>query len=128
MSTICLSGKVFSGKGEGARFVGLNWVQLQIEEKVGFKPYIGTLNIRLSRKNEELRKLAEQKMVSRISPPNGYCPGLISKALIMNIKCAIVIPLVRDYPDDILEVIAPFNLRKELKICDGDTIDVTVTI
>jgi riboflavin kinase, archaea type len=128
LSSTCLRGKVFSGHGEGAKFVSLNWALRQIAAKVGFKPYPGTLNVKLTGESANLRKLAEQKMIYRISPPNGYCSGLISEASISNIKCAIVIPLVKDYPNDVLEVIAPFNLRKKLKIRDGDTVSVNVAI
>jgi CTP-dependent riboflavin kinase len=119
---------VFSGHGEGAKFVGINWVCQQIELKVGFKPYPGTLNLKLTGESVLLRKQAEQKIVSRICPAEGYCPGLISEASIGNIKCAIVIPLIKDYPDDVLEIIAPFNLRKLLKVRDGDTVLVNVAI
>ncbi|MEM2419584.1 MAG: DUF120 domain-containing protein, partial [Candidatus Bathyarchaeia archaeon] len=40
--TIQVKGKVFSGTGEGSKFVGLKWVKNQIEEKLGFTPFKGT--------------------------------------------------------------------------------------
>jgi len=123
-----LSGKVFSGKGEGAKFVGLDWVKKQIQEKLGFEPYLGTLNIRLSGESIVLREQTKKRIVSQIYPQIGYCTGLISQASIGNVKSAIVIPLVKDYPDDVLEVIAPLNLRELLKIHDGDVITVSIVI
>jgi riboflavin kinase, archaea type len=128
LGSVRLKGKVFSGCGGGAKFVSLDWVWRQVEAKVGFKPYPGTLNLKLLGDSAKLREQAEQKMVSRICPPDGYCPGVISEASIDDVKCAIVIPLVKDYPVDVLEVIAPFNLRKLLKIHDGDTVFVNVEI
>ncbi|MEM3054151.1 MAG: DUF120 domain-containing protein, partial [Candidatus Bathyarchaeia archaeon] len=54
---ICLKGKVFSGTGEGAKFMELPWVKKQMEEKLGFAPYPGTLNIKLSKDEVKLKKL-----------------------------------------------------------------------
>jgi len=100
----------------------LSWVILQVEEKVGFKPYPGTLNIKLSQESLAARKKLGQSASSRICPPKGYSCGIVSPALIGNLKIAIVIPEVKDYPIDVLEVIAPVNLRDFLKVKDGDEI------
>ena len=52
-------GTVFSGEGNGKKFVDLPWVKQQIEEKLGFSPYLGTLNLRLTEKDAEKRSLLE---------------------------------------------------------------------
>ena len=128
MRTRNLRGKVFSGSGEGSKFVGLDWTVRQVEETVGFTPYHGTLNLRLLGEGVEIRRQIEKKIVTRICPQTGYSTGLICKASIYSINCAIVIPLLKDYPIDVLEVIAPVNLRKALKIHDGDEVSVSVTV
>ncbi|PIU59668.1 riboflavin kinase, partial [Candidatus Bathyarchaeota archaeon CG07_land_8_20_14_0_80_47_9] len=48
MPTLCIKGKISTGKGEGAQFVKLPWVRKQIIQKLGFTPFPGTLNIRLT--------------------------------------------------------------------------------
>lgn len=128
MKTIKLSGKVFSGRGEGEKFLKLPWVKRQIQEKLGFIPYHGTLNVRLSEESTKHRKLLEKAPSTKICPAEGYCTGIILKAFIGGVECAIVIPKVAGYPRDVLEIIAPANLREKLQLEDGAEITVTVNL
>ena len=43
-----VSGKVFSGLGEGAYYISLTGYKKQFISKLGFEPYPGTLNLKLS--------------------------------------------------------------------------------
>ena len=128
MKKIKLSGKVFSGRGEGEKFLELPWVKLQVKEKLGFVPYYGTLNVRLSEESAERRKLLEKATSMKVCPAEGYCSGKIFKAFVGVLECAIVIPEVAGYPRDVLEIIAPANLREKLQLADGDKITVTVNL
>ncbi len=56
LQKIVFKGTVFSGKGEGRKFIELPWVKRQIEEKLGFTPYSGTLNIRLIKRSAKSKK------------------------------------------------------------------------
>ncbi|MGB9854184.1 MAG: DUF120 domain-containing protein [Candidatus Bathyarchaeales archaeon] len=124
---ICLKGKVFSGTGEGAKFTELPWVKRQMEEKLGFVPYLGTLNIKLLKGDVKLKNLLKRAKSIEILPVKGYCLGKCFRAHLVNgLECAIVLPEVRDYPEDVIEVIAPVNLREKLQLKDGDTIEVIV--
>lgn len=127
MKKTTLNGTVFHGQGEGKKFLELPWVKRQIEEKLGFTPYPGTLNILLSEESAKRRKLLETAHSIKVCHAEGYCNGAIYQAFIGDLKCAIVIPDVEDYPKNVLEVIAPENLRAQLKVKDGDEIAVTVT-
>ena len=128
MKKIKLSGKVFSGRGEGEKFLELPWVKRQVKEKLGFIPYHGTLNVRLSEENAKRRKLLEKAASMKVCPAEGYCSGKIFKAFVGMLECAIVIPEVAGYPRDVLEIIAPANLREKLQLADGDKITVTVNL
>ena len=128
MKKIKLSGKVFSGRGEGEKFLELPWVKRQVKEKLGFIPYHGTLNIMLSEKSAKRRKLLEKAASMKVCPAEGYCSGKIFKAFVGMLECAIVIPEVAGYPRDVLEIIAPANLREKLQLADGDKITVTVNL
>ncbi|MEM3702992.1 MAG: DUF120 domain-containing protein [Candidatus Bathyarchaeia archaeon] len=122
-----MSGKVFSGIGKGAKFAELPWVKKQIEQKLGFTPYPGTLNIRLDRDCIKVRKLLEITNAIEILPAHGYCSGRCFKAYIMgDLKGAIVLPNVENYPKDVLEIIAPLNLRRKFGLIDGDKVEVKV--
>jgi riboflavin kinase len=128
MKKIEFSGKVFSGKGGGKKFLELQWVKRQINAILGFTPYAGTLNIRLSDKSAEQRKLLENAASLTVRPAEGYYSGKLFKASIGMLECAIVIPEVAGYPENILEIIAPVNLREKLQLADGDEIAVTVSL
>ena len=126
MKRIKLTGKIFSGAREGEKFVMLPWVKRQIEEKLCFTPYPGTLNIILSEESTKRRKLLETVSSIEICPVEGFSSGMIYKAQLGKLECAIVIPKVANYPEDSLEVIAAENLREKLKLRDGDRITLTV--
>ena len=126
MKRIKLTGKIFSGAREGEKFVSLPWVRRQIEEKLCFAPYPGTLNLILSEESTRHRKLLETVSSTEICPVEGYSSGILYKAQVGKLKCAIVIPKVANYPEDCLEIIAADNLRDKLKLRDGKSITITV--
>lgn len=128
MKRIELKGLVFSGEGSGKKFVDLPWVNQQISEKLDFIPYSGTLNLRLNEKSLKWKKLLEKTPTEKIVPVKGYFNGALFKAFIGILECAIVVPLIPDYPEDLLEVIASVNLRKALELEDGCEVKVTVNL
>jgi riboflavin kinase len=128
LKKIKLSGKVFSGRGEGEKFLELPWVKQQVKKKLGFIPYHGTLNVRLSEESVKRRKLLEKAISMKVCPAEGYCSGKIFKASVGVVECAIVVPEVAGYPENVLEIIAPVNLRETLQVADGDEITVTVNL
>ena len=129
MNTLCIKGEVFVGKGEGAKFVKLPWVRKQIVEKLGFDPYLGTLNLRLYEDGiKTKRQLKKAKPVS-VSPVAGFCSGKCYKAFLTNsLECAIIMPEVARYPADVVEIVSSTNLREKLCLKDGDIVEVRVQI
>ena len=97
-------------------------------EKLNFSPYSGTLNLKLNEENRKKRKLLEKAPAERIFPAEGFYKGALFKSFIGILECAIVIPEVPEYPDDLLEVIASVNLRKTLQLEDGFEVTVTVNL
>lgn len=128
MATLSFRGRVFTGKGEGKKFVTLPWVEHQIREKLGFTPYAGTLNIRLHRDSLALKKKLGKAPRMEIIPEKDYCKAIMIKAKITGLDCAIIIPLVPKYPPDEIEVIAPYNLRQRLHLADGSEAAVTLSL
>jgi riboflavin kinase len=123
-----LNGKVFSSRGEGKKFLELPWVKRQIKQKLGFTPYLGTLNVMLSEESVKRKKLLEKAHPIKVFPADGYCCGALIKAFIGTLECAIVVPEVAGYPKDVLEVIAAVNLRETLQLEDGGEVKVTVNL
>jgi riboflavin kinase len=128
LKKIALKGTVFTGTGQGKKYASLPWVQKQITEKLGFNPYLGTLNLRLNKESAKNKNLLEKIQSIDICPEKGYYPGLLIKAIISNSECAILIPKMPNYPIDVLEIIASTNLRQQLKLKDGDEVIVIVPI
>jgi CTP-dependent riboflavin kinase len=125
---IVLMGTVFSGSGSGKKFVCLPWVKRQIEERFNFSPYLGTLNLYLNKENTKKKILLESATGIMIEPQANYCPGLLFKACVESLECAVVAPKVSNYPSDVLEIISPVYLREQLKLTDGSFVTVSVSV
>ena len=129
MNAISIKGEVLSGTGEGAEFLKLSWVKKQIAEKLGFIPYPGTLNIKLSEESSKLKILLKKARPIKILPKTGFCLGKCFKGYLMdNVECAIVLPEVTDYPAGIIEIIASENLREKLQLKDCDAVEVKILL
>jgi len=46
--------------------------------------------------------------------------------MIKDVRGAVIIPERTHYPEDVIEVIAPLNLREYLKVKDGSIVEVEV--
>jgi riboflavin kinase len=84
--------------------------------------------LKLSEKNAVRKKLLAKAPSKKVCPAEGYCNGLLFKAVIGNLECAIVIPEVAGYPKTLLEIIAPLYLRDALQLNDGSEVTITVNL
>jgi riboflavin kinase len=128
LPTLVFMGTVFSGTGKGKKFIDLPWVKQQIEEKLGFSPYSGTLNIHLTKEGVKNTILLENTKGILVEPQVGYYPGVLFRACMDSLETAVVIPKLPNYPKDVLEIIAPVCLREHLKLLDGSLVTVTVNV
>ena len=123
---VSIRGEVSKGLGEGRKFTQLAWFKRQIREKLGFEPYPGTLNIRVS-PEEQIVRFLDMFSGIRIQARRPFVSGRVYKALIAGrIHGAIVRPEVPDYPRDILEILAPIDLRENLNLRDGDEVRIKI--
>jgi riboflavin kinase len=102
----------------------------QFKTLLGFEPYPGTLNIRLTSSSLPVRKKIDALDWTRIKgfTTDGRTFG-DAKCLpcrIGTIPCGIVMPGRTHYPEDIIEVIAPMALRRKLGVEDTDAVTVEV--
>jgi riboflavin kinase len=129
LETLYLRGKVFTGKGEGAKFIKLPWVERQVKEKLGIIPYPGTLNIKLTGDSVKRKEWLMKAKGIEISPPAGFCHGKLFKAYLGdNLECAVVIPEVVGYSEDVIEIIASTDLREKLGLVDGNVCRVKIEL
>ena len=125
-----LTGTVVSGIGEGKYYMSLEPYRQQFKAHLGFEPYPGTLNIRLPSSRLPVRKKIDALDWIRIKgfSTDGRTFG-DAKCLpcrIGDVPCGIVVPGRTHYPEDIIEVIAPVALRRNLGVEDSDSVTVEV--
>lgn len=123
-----LSGKVVTGLGEGQYYISLEGYRTQFIEKLGFDPYPGTLNIKLDSQSVELRKgiSADIRISGFMDQNRTFGRGSCFVVMIRDIKGAVIVPERTHYPENIIEIIAPVNLRKHFDLTDGSTVQVEV--
>jgi riboflavin kinase len=123
-----LSGKVITGLGEGQYYISLDGYRIQFREKLGFDPYPGTLNIKLDPESIELRKrISSHITIAGFTNHNRtFGNGSCFNIKISEIQGAVVVPERSHYPEDIIEIIAPVNLRQSLNLKDGSFVHVEV--
>jgi riboflavin kinase len=129
---ITIRGRIFKGLGEGAYYVSQPSYRGQFEQILGFKPYPGTLNIRLSPQEVQKRKELETytgKTVKGFDRRNRSFGDVVCyPATINGINCAIVIIRRTHHDESVLEVIAPVHIRSALNLEEGSDVNVTVKI
>jgi len=127
---LILRGTVESGKAQGSEYIRLTWVRKQIENNLSFSPFPGTLNVKLNKKETKKLKEGLKKAQSiEIAPEARFYPGKCYRASINDeTTCAIVVPELSDYPEDLVEIISPDNLRKKLGLADGDKVQIKILV
>jgi riboflavin kinase len=130
--SVTLEGTVFTGLGEGAYYISKDIYRKQFIEKLGFDPYPGTLNLKLTT-DYDLKTRIELETYPAIEiegfKNENRTFGVVKcyPAMIDNkAKGALVLALRSHYDTSVLEVIAPVCLRKQLNLKDGLKVKVEV--
>jgi len=124
-------GRVITGLGEGKYYTTLDGYKRQFEEKLGFSPFPGTLNLRLNSQGISARGILDVRKGIALdgfeSEKRTFGGGKCFQCKIISggaegIKSAVIIPHRTHYPEDVLEIISPVYLRCELQLNDGDEV------
>ncbi|MBP1907844.1 winged helix-turn-helix domain-containing protein/riboflavin kinase [Methanolobus bombayensis] len=125
-----LYGVVITGLGEGQYYIAKDGYMSQFRDKLDFKPFPGTLNVRLNDESAQLRDNMDFMEPLTIHGFNdgerSFGGGKCYPVEIEGIKSAVIIPDRTHYPADLLEIIAPLKLRETLKLNDGDEVKIVV--
>lgn len=125
-----LTGRVISGTKRAAFFTQLDWVQEQCMEKLGFRPFPGTLNLEMDEESlPALEAIQKEKGIDLIPSDPKFCAAMTMPVSIGAVTGALIIPAedVRVHGKNIVEVMAPAKLMDELNLDFGDPVTLIVS-
>lgn len=135
-SGLQLDGKVVSGMGEGAYYMSLEGYRNQFNEKLGYEPYAGTLNLKLlNQSSVRMRSMMDNypsvfiRGFTDSSRSYGWVkcyPAILNDGAVD--KAAVIVLERTHYDNSMLEVIAPIGIKDLLGIKNGDFVKVFVTM
>lgn len=130
--SVTLEGLLFTGIGEGAYYITRDGYRKQFIEKLGFDPYPGTLNLKLTT-DYDMKTMTELESYPAIeiegfkSETRSFGAVKCYPAVINNkIKGTVVAALRSHYNSSVIEIIAPYYLRGKLKLKDGHKVKVEI--
>jgi len=130
--SVTLEGTLFTGLGEGAYYVTIEGYRKQFMEKLGFDPYPGTLNLKLTteydvKTRSELEAYPAIEIEGFKDESRTFGSVKCYPAIINNkVKGAVIYALRSHYNASVLEIIAPVFLRSRLKLKDGNKVKVEI--
>ena len=132
--SITLEGVLFSGLGEGAYYVTKDGYRNQFVEQLGFDPYPGTLNVKITT-DYDLKALSELEAYPAIelkgfkTESRSFGPVKCYPAIINNkVKGAVIYAMRSHYGASVLEIVAPTFLRRQLDLKDGNKVKIEILI
>ena len=132
--SITLEGTLFTGLGEGAYYVTKEGYRKQFMEKLGFDPYPGTLNLKLT-SEYDIKSLSELETYPAVTlegfedESRTYGSVRCYPAIINNKEKGAVINALRThYGQSVIEIVSPTCLRSRLKLKDGNKVKVEILI
>lgn len=130
--SVTLEGVLFSGLGEGAYYITKEGYRKQFIEKLGFDPYPGTLNLKLTT-DYDVKTLAELTKYPAIelegfkNETRSFGPVKCYPVIINNkVKGAVVFAMRTHYDASVVEIVAPAFLRGNLKLKDGNKVKIEI--
>ncbi|HTT15086.1 MAG TPA: DUF120 domain-containing protein [Thermoplasmata archaeon] len=126
---VSFTGSVASGLGEGRYYLSQPGYVVQFTERLGYSPYPGTLNVRLT--GGGLRKVAGVGEWAGIRIDGFQASGrtfggaTCFVARMNGTACHLIRP-DRTHYQDVVEFIAPVRLRDALSLTDGDRVEIDV--
>ena len=133
-----LTGIIFSDLGQARSFMVLEWVQASLKQCLGFSPFPATLNVRpRTDADAQVWRQVQNRVRSLPLAPvdGGFCSARLYRIQILrparledrgavsdgtSIVGAVLLPEVKSYPSDKIEIVAPMRLKDYLDLKDGD--------
>ena len=125
--SVTLQATVTKGLGEGRFYMSQNQYKQQFKSLLNFIPFEGTLNLEVDPvAKKRFLSILDQMKIEGFQTSERTFGGLHCYKVSINhiADCALILPIRTNHPDSVIEVIAPINLRDELKLLDGAMIEV----
>jgi len=128
---LVIIGTVISGLGEGQYYINQPEYLDQFQKKLWFRPYEGTLNIKVGEselpKMDILRKA--EGIIIKGFEKEGRTFGDVKCffAKVHNMECAVIMP-ERSHYTNVLETVCKYHLRRTLGLRDGDQVEVIISL
>ena len=132
--SVTLEGVLFTGFGEGAYYVTKDGYRKQFMERLGFDPYPGTLNLKLTteydmKTRSELETYPGIEIEGFKDESRTFGSVKCYSAIVNNrVRGALVSALRSHYNSSVVEIIAASFLRGKLELKDGHKVKVEVLI
>jgi riboflavin kinase len=125
--TLEVRGKVFSGMGKGRYYVGHPEYQKRFEASLGYRPYPGTLNIKLEDDAliatlRRLRSLPGVKVESFVKDGESFSALNCFDGVMDGQRVTLLFIDVTYYNESVAELISPAFLREKFGLEDGDDV------
>lgn len=122
-----IKGIVISGQGKGAYFMSKPFYKTQFLEKLNFKPFPGTLNLKISNNKIDTIQSIKKDKLEKIKGEGNFGDVLLIKATLNNdVRGAVVFPKKTTHGENILEFITSINIKETLGIKDGDEVKISL--
>ncbi len=125
-------GRVFSGIGKGSYYVGHPEYQRRFDQALGYRPYPGTLNVKLEgpapgQLTSRLRSKKGVRIDSFTIAGEGFSALTCFDGKLRGERVTLLIIEVTHYNESVVELISPTFLRGKFGLKDGDLVEFTVT-
>ncbi len=131
INAISFTGTVESGLGEGKYYISRKNYIVQFQQKLGFIPYLGTLNVRLSEGQEANALILKDSSGIYIegfkTEDRTFGPVKAFRVELNGTECALIMP-ERTVHVNTVELISPHFLREKLSLEDGQKVDIKVDL
>ncbi|MDE1853418.1 MAG: DUF120 domain-containing protein [Thaumarchaeota archaeon] len=128
---LTFAGKVFSGIGKGGYYVGHPEYQKRFDAALGYRPYPGTLNVKLEEDRyieqlKSLRSMGGIRVEGFMRGKEWFSPLTCFDGVMSGERVTLLLIDVTHYNESVVELISPVFLRGKLGLKDGDLVTFTI--
>lgn len=122
-----IEGVVVSGTKKGTYFMSQSVYRDQFEDKLHFRPFVGTLNVKIEDTDEKKVKKLLESDIAEIKGEKTFGDVKFKKATLNDeVEGAVIFPEKTKHSTDVVEFIAPQNIKERFHITDGSSVTINI--